>query len=589
MPLLRARRLGAMPPLTASLATPPAASRLQPKPKIYDAIVVGSGASGGWAAKRLAEAGLEVALLDAGRPQRDANFREHLPAARLPYRNLANYRLLELRPVQAKVYACTEFNAGWFCNDFDEPYTTPAGMPFNWMGRLRMIGGRSNVWGRQSYRFSDLDFKAASHDGYGVDWPLSYRELAPYYDLVETYVGITGMRERLPQLPDGQFQPPMGLTCAEHLLRERLRKRMGRAVTLGRSANLTRGINGRAPCHYCGPCEHGCVTHSYFNSFFTTVRDALASGRCTLVPNAQVARVLLDDRRQRARGVLYLDRTTRRARELRGRVVVLCAQAQESVRILFNSATPRHPRGLANSSGVLGHYLMDHITGGGASGELPELTAPPVFDQPHRPDGIYVPRFRNLLTGPQQRAYLRGFGYQGGGGAGGFNFNAPGFGADYLRGLRRTGGAYLGIGAFGECLARWDNYVELDPERVDAFGVPVLRIHMSYGENELAMLRDMGEAAAEMLEAAGARHVTTQIQAGTPGDAIHEVGIARMGNDPRQSVLNRWQQTHDIANLFVMDGAGFPSTACQNPTLTIMALAVRSCDYLLESRRRGEL
>ncbi len=576
-------------PPAASSTPAPAAPQAQRPPKIYDVVVVGSGASGGWAAKRLAEAGLEVALLDAGGPQRDANFSEHLPAARLRYRDLAPELLLQRRPVQAKVYACMEYNADWFCDDFDEPYTTAPGTAFNWMGRLRVTGGRTNVWGRQSYRMSDLDFKAASHDGYGVDWPLDYRALAPYYDQVEAYVGITGMREGLAQLPDGKFQPPMGLTCAEQLLRERLQARMHRVVTLGRSANLTRGLNGRAPCHYCGPCERGCATHSYFNSFFTTVRDALATGRCTLVSNALVAQVLMDDRRQRARGVLYVNRATRRAREVRARAVALCAQSLESVRILFNSATPRHPRGLANSSGVLGHYLMDHITGGGANGELPELAAPPAMNRPHRPDGIYVPRFRNLFTGPQQREYLRGFGYQGGGGAGGFNFNAPGFGAEYLRGLRRSASAYVGLGAFGECLARWDNYVEIDPQRVDAYGVPVLRIHMRYGDNEMAMLQDMAASAAEMLEAAGARNVRPQVRPGTPGDAIHEVGIARMGDDPRQSVLNRWQQAHDVVNLFVMDGAGFPSTACQNPTLTIMALAVRSCDYLLEQRRRGEL
>ena len=564
------------------------ASRNPRSTKLYDAIVVGSGASGGWAAKRLSEAGLEVALVDAGRPQRDANFSEHVPAAKLRYRDLAPATIASRRPVQTQCYACMEYNYDWFCDDLDEPYTTAADKPFSWQGRMRIAGGRTNVWGRQSYRLSDLDFQAASHDGYGVDWPLHYRDLAPYYDLVEEYVGITGMLEGLPQLPDGRFQPPMGLTCAEQLFRERMKVRMNRAVTLGRSANLTRGINGRAPCHYCGPCERGCATHSYFNAAFTTLRDALDSGRCTHIPNAMVYQVLMDDRRQRARGVLYVDRETRRTREVRAKIVILCAQSLESVRILFNSATPRHSRGLANSSGALGHYLMDHITGAGATGELPELAARPSLNGPHRPDGIYVPRFRNLMTGMQRADYIRGFGYQGGGGVG-FNWSAPGFGADYLSAVRQSQAAYIGLGGFGECLARWENYVEIDPERVDAFGIPVLRFHMSYGENELAMLRDMAQAAAEMLETAGARNVRAHAHPNTCGYAIHEVGVARMGSDPRQSVLNPWQQTHEVANLFVMDGAGFPSTACQNPTLTIMALAVRSCDYLLEQRRRGEL
>ncbi|PYV24850.1 MAG: hypothetical protein DMG24_10345 [Acidobacteria bacterium] len=383
----------------------------------FDALVVGSGASGGWAAKRLSEAGLTVALVDAGRPQSDANFTEHKSGFELKYRDMARDVIRRTRPRQTECYACTEYNYDWFCNDLEEPYTTPDQMPFSWQGRIRVTGGRTNVWGRQSYRLSDLDFKAASYDGYGEDWPLSYKDLAPYYDIVEDYVGITGIPEGVYELPDGKFHPPMGLTCAETLFRSRVKEKLGWTVTLGRSANITKPINGRAPCHYCGPCERGCVTHSYFNSAFTTVADALKTGKCTLIPNAMVYRVLMEADRNRAKGLLYIDRVTREPHEVYGRVVVLCAQALESARILFNSANTQYPNGLANSSGVLGHYLMDHITGGDAWGELPDLGERRDINGPNRPDGIYVIRFRNTHNGPRSKKFLRGYGYQGGGGA----------------------------------------------------------------------------------------------------------------------------------------------------------------------------
>jgi choline dehydrogenase-like flavoprotein len=362
---------------------------------------------------------------------------------------------------------------------------------------------------------------------------------------------------------------------------------MGRVATLGRSANITKPTNGRAPCHYCGPCERGCQTHSYFNSAFTTVADALSSGNCTLITNAMAYKVLMDPGSNRAKGLLYIDRTSRQPHEVYGRAVVLCAQALESVRILFNSSTPPYANGLANSSGVLGHYLMDHVTGGDAGGELPELGGKPSLNGPNRPDGIYVIRFRNTHDGPRSTKFLRGFGYQGGGDVG-FNWGAPGFGVAYKKALLEPK-VYIGLGGFGECLARWENYVEIDRDRVDAFGIPVLRIHTTYGENERAMIEDMGDSAGEMLEAAGVKNVHVEKKMSAPGWAIHEVGIARMGRDPKKSVLNQFQQTHDIKNLFVMDGAGFTSSACQNPTLTIMALSVRSCDYLMGELKKGNL
>jgi choline dehydrogenase-like flavoprotein len=453
------------------------------------------------------------------------------------------------------------------------------------MGRLRMTGGRTNVWGRVSLRFSDADFKAASQDGYGADWPLSYSDLAPYYDLVETYVGVTGMTEGLDHLPDGQFQPPMPLTCQESIFRERAKQKLNRTVTLARSANLTRPIHGRGPCHFCGPCERGCVTHSYFNAAFTTVPDALGTGKCTLISNAMVHKVLMDPATNRARGLLFIDRNTRQSRELHARVVILCAQSQESVRVLLNSATREYPNGLANSSGVLGHYLTAHVRSGGGSGDFPTLGKRHTLGAPVKPVGIYVARFRNLKGEPPYKKFIRGYGYEGESNLD-FNWHAPGFGAAYKQALLEPR-ASLNVTGFGEVLPRWENFVELDPQVKDVYGIPVLKIHMSDGENERAMIQDMGDSAGEMLEAAGAKNVRTYAHPSAPRWALHEAGIARMGADPKKSVLNQFQQSHDVKNLFVMDASGFTSNPCQNPTLTIMALCVRSCDYLIGELKRS--
>ncbi|MHB8734417.1 MAG: GMC family oxidoreductase [Terriglobales bacterium] len=551
----------------------------------YDVIVVGSGASGGWAAKQLSEAGLRVAMLDAGRPQQDKNFTEHEQAYQLKYRNQADAYMRRTRPVQKDCYACMEYNADWFCNDIDEPYTTAAGKPFSWQGRTRMIGGRTNIWGRQSYRLSQQDLKGKSFDGYGDDWPLNYSDLAPFYDRVEEYVGITGIRENVPELPDGHFQPPMGLTCAETLFRTRVKAKLGWTATLGRSANLTKPTNGRAPCHYCGPCERGCITHSYFNAAFTTVADALKTGRCTLIPNAMVHQVLMDQVTGKARGVSYVDRNTRQSREVTAKVVLLCAQALESTRILLNSA----PGGLANSSGVLGHYLMDHIwVGGGASGDFPEMGEKASVNGPRRPDGIYVIRFQNTPRGPRSKDFIRGYGFQGGG-ATSFSMAAPGFGAAYKKAVLDPQTSVRVVG-FGECLARYENHVAIDPTVVDTFGIPVLRISMQFGDNERAMIKDMAKTGVQMMEAAGARNVQPfEVPDRVPGYGIHEVGVARMGESPKTSVLNQFMQTHDVKNLFVMDGSCFVSIGCQNPTLTIMALAVRSCEYLMSEMKKGDV
>ena len=555
----------------------------------YDVIVVGSGASGGWAAKRLAESGVHVALLEAGRAHKPGETYEHVQPHELPYRNLSRQLLRKTRPTQTDCYACTEHNAHWFVNDHEEPYTTPKDRPFSWQGRTRMVGGRTNVWGRQSYRFSQQDLKGYSFDGAGADWPLNYSDLAPYYDIVERYVGISGQAENIPELPDSQFLPAMPLTCSETMLRSAAKKSFGRTITIGRAAILTQNHNNRAACHYCGPCERGCMTRSYFNAAHTTVADAVASGKCTLITNAMVYQVLMDADGRRATGVRYVDRNTRQTREVRARSVVLCAQALESVRILLNSKTPQRPEGLANSSGTLGRYLMDHLwVAGGARGEFPDLEATPRVGGPRRPNGIYVIRFRNAMNGERDKRFLRGFGFQGGGSIN-FDLSAAGLGNAYKQAIR-DGMASLSLSGFGECLPQASNFIEIDPETVDVFGIPALRISMAWGENEKAMIPDMAQTAAEMLDAAGAKNIRPfMVKDRVPGYGIHEMGGARMGADRKTSVLNQFQQAHDIANLFVMDASSFPSGACQNPTLTIMAMAVRSTDYLMNELKRGAI
>jgi len=556
-----------------------------PLQQTYDAIVVGSGATGGWAAKQLAEAGLKVALLEAGRAVSPKEFTEHMPSYKLKYRDHSP-EIVRTRPVQKQCYACMEYNYEWFVNDLENPYSTPPGKPFTWQ-RLRVLGGRSLVWGRQSYRLSDADFKAASRDGYGDDWPIAYADLAPYYDIVEKYVGITGAAESNEMLPDGQFLPPMKMSCGEILLRERAKAKFGRTVTIGRAAILTQNHNGRLACHYCGPCERGCMTFSYFSSPFTTVKDAQNSGNCTLITNAVVSHINMDNAQNKASGVTYVDRLTRQVKEIRGKSVILCAQALESTRILLNSSTREYPNGLGNSSGALGHYLMDHVVGAGASGRLADFKTLPNANEPQRPNGIYIPRFRNTPSGAKNPGFIRGYGYQGGSDAE-FNFSAEGYGASFKKSVKD--GLYgISLGAFGESLARWDNYIEIDRDLKDAWGIPALRISMTHGDNEAALMNYAAASAAEMLDAAGAKDIRVTSGVEMPGMAIHELGTARMGHDPKKSVLNPFNQSHDVKNVFVMDGASFVSSACQNPTLTMMAITVRACANLIDRFNKNDV
>ena len=557
---------------------------------VYDVVVVGSGATGGVAAWQLATAGLKTCVLEAGPKITDADFTEHVMPYDLKYRgNSSRYvggipkapDLMRNRPIQGLVYACRESNYEWFADDIRNPYQVPENKPFRWI-RMRVLGGRSLSWGRQSYRMGDIDFRCADRDGYGVNWGIRYADLVPYYETVERYIGISGIEEGLEQLPDSVYQSPMPFTCGEVLFRSRLRARMGRVATIGRSAIITKSHNGRQPCHYCGPCEQGCVTHSYYNSLTTTLKAALDTGSCDLLTDAVASHVTRDPRTGNAAGVAYVDRTTRVAREVRAKVVVLCASTLESTRLLMHSAD----HGLDfNSSGSLGRYLMDHIYMGGAVGKIPELTARPWAGPPVRPNGIYVPRFRNLDRA-HTKGMIRGYGYQGRSGPQ-FNLEAKGFGVAFKQAVHDLSSWGTQLGAWCECLPRYENYVALNRDRRDAWGIPTLDINFEWSDNELALWNDAREQAAEMLEETGHTRVRMTGQPSVGGFCIHEVGTARMGTNPRKSVLNTWTQTHDVENVFVTDGAAWASVGCQNPTLTMMAITARTADYIAEEGRKG--
>jgi choline dehydrogenase-like flavoprotein len=561
-----------------------------PAIKVYDAIVVGSGISGGWAAKELTEKGLNVLLLEAGRPiVPEQDYVEHVPAWELKYRGWdRREERIKTQKVQRECYyACDEYSSKFFVNDLDNPYTTDPGKPFAWI-RGRQVGGKSIMWGRQSYRFSDIDFEANSKDGIAVDWPIRYKDIAPWYDYVEDFAGISGQPEGLPQLPDGKFLPPMEMSCAELIVKDALPKHFddGRMMTIGRCAVLTRVHRGRAACHYCGVCHRGCITRSYFSSLNSTLPAAEKTGRLTLRPYSVVHSLIFDPATRRVTGANVIDGQSKKTLEFHAKIVFLNASAIESARILLNSTSSEFPNGLANSSGELGRNLMDHVMGGGADGVIPGNEDKEEFG--NRPNGIYVPRFRNIKT---KEPFLRGYGYQGGGYREGWGrgINSAGFGADFKKALRKPGEWRMSLYGFGECLPNRDNYVEIDKGQVDAWGVPTLKIHCAFGDNEKAILKDMSVQAAEMLTAAGATEIHPFIEDNPPGLTIHEMGTARMGRDSKTSVLNEHNQAHDAKNLFVTDGACMVSSACVNPSLTYMALTARACDFAVSQMKKGEL
>lgn len=557
-------------------------------PRTYDAIVIGTGISGGWAAKELTEQGLTTLVLERGRMVRHGEY----PTMSkdpwdLPDGNRPTTHDLERQPKQARSgYVVTQATKHWFVDDLDNPYAER--YRFDWI-RGYHVGGRSLMWGRQSYRWSDLDFEANARDGVAVDWPIRYADLAPWYDHVESFIGVSGQAENLPQLPDGKFLPPMELNCVEQDFRRKLQASFGRALTIGRAAHLTAPLTHdrspeRSTCRYRNLCMRGCPFGAYFSSNASTLPAAERTGNMTLVPNAIVYELIHDAGKGRAAGVRVLDAQTGAQREYYARVIFLCASTFGSTFILLNSLSSRFPNGFGNDSGELGCNIMDHQLAAGASATVDGFEDRYYFGR--RPNGFYIPRYRNV--GKDKRGYLRGFGYQGG--AGRADWASLGLdneiGADLKRKAQAPGPWSIGMGAFGEILPYHENRVVIDRNGKDKYGLPVLAFDARLRENELHMRRDMINDAAEMLEAAGYRDVRLFDEEYAIGLGIHEMGAARMGRDPKTSVLNAWNQLHGCRNVFVTDGACMSSSACQNPSLTYMALTARAANHAAEELRR---
>lgn len=550
----------------------------------FDAIVVGSGISGGWAAKELCEKGLKTILLERGRHVehiRDYSGTEKNPWE-LEHRGGKTQEDKINSPIQSKCYAYEEVSKKFFVNDQEHPYNQIK--PFDWI-RGNHVGGRSIMWGRQCYRWSDLDFEANAKDGHGVDWPIRYKDIAPWYSYVERFVGISGQKEGLSQLPDSEFLPPMQMNCIEKMTKEAIEKKFpGRNMIIGRSANHTAKVGDRGPCQFRNKCHQGCPFSGYFSSNSATLPAAQKTGNLTLRPNSIVLEVIYDKEAKRAKGVRILDSETNKTEEYFAKVIFLNASTLGTTHILLNSISDAFPNGLGNSSGQVGHNLMDHHYGVGANGSFEGFQDKYIFGR--RPNGIYIPRFRNL-DGGSSAGYVRGFGYQGGGGRG--RAKGEGIGADLKATITEPGLWNIGIGSWGEHLPYFDNKVTLNNDKKDKWGLPILDIDCEFKENEKKMRVDMMNSAAEMLEAAGIKDVKTYDNNPAPGFCIHEMGTARMGHDPKTSVLNKWNQLHDVKNVFITDGACMTSNSCVNPSLTYMALTARATDHAVSELKKMNL
>jgi len=556
----------------------------------YDAIVVGSGISGGWAAKELTEKGLKVIMLERGRMIEHVEdyTTAHDDPWTQPHRGKLPPEVMENYKVQSRTgYTISESSLHLWVNDKENPYTEVK--RFDWI-RGYHVGGRSLMWGRHCYRWSDMDFEANAKDGIAVDWPIRYSDIAPWYDYVEQFAGIQGMKEGLPQLPDGQFLPPIPLNCVEQNFREKVGENFGgRVVTIGRTANLTQAHNGRGACQYRNRCMYGCPYGAYFSTQSATLPAAQKTGNLTLRPHSIVNGIIYDNEKDRAVGVRIIDGETNEVMEFYSKIIFLNASCLGSTFIMLNSKSDRFPNGFANSSGELGHNLMDHHFRVGANGETEGFADK--IDYGRRPTGFYIPRFRNVDKNSQNPDYMRGFGYQGGASRVGWNrgMNEPGFGADFKKQISQPGPWRMGMTAFGECLPYHENFVTLDEEKRDKWGQPTLKIDCEFKENENAMRDDMANSAAEMLEAAGFKNVQTYDSGSWPGLGIHEMGTARMGRDPKTSVLNKWNQCWEAPNVFITDGACMTSSACQNPSITYMALTARAADYAVKELKKGNI
>jgi choline dehydrogenase-like flavoprotein len=553
----------------------------------FDAIVIGSGISGGWAAKELCEKGLKTLVLERGRNVE--HIKDYTTALMHPWQFPHHLRNTEQDkaddPVQSTAY--NEGSRQFYVRDKEHPYIQED--PFYWL-RGYQVGGRSLTWGRQCYRLSDLDFEANAKEGIAVDWPIRYKDIAAWYDYVEEFVGISGKQEGIPHLPDGRFLPPMEMNCIEDHFAGKMRELYkDRTVTNARVANLSQGWKGRGPCQYRNLCDRGCPYSGYFSSNAATLPAAAATGNLTLLPDSIVVEILFDNHAGRATGVRVINAHTHTVTEYYARIIFLNASTIATAAILLNSTSDRFPNGLGNSSGQVGHNLMDHFTGTGAIAQHEGF--PDQYYSGRRPAGIYIPRFRNLGPDQQRKDYIRGFGFQGSGNR--FEWeeqgSVAGFGPTFKDQLLRPGPWTLWIGAWGETLPYFDNKVTLDPDKKDKWGLPILRIAFKYHSNETAMRKDIRTSAEEMLDKAGFTNIHSYSHEAPPGSAVHEMGTARMGRDPKTSVLNANNQLHDAKNVFITDGSCMTSSAWQNPSLTYMALTARACDFAVNEMKKGNL
>ncbi len=554
----------------------------------YDAIVIGSGISGGWAAKELTEKGLKVIMLERGR--NIEHIKDYVNANKeawdYPHHGRRTQKMIEEYPVLKRDYPLNEINLDMWVKDSDCPYTEVK--RFDWF-RGYHVGGRSLLWGRQSYRINDMYFEENAKDGHGVDWPIRYKEIEQWYDYVERFAGISGSKEGLAQLPDGQFLPPMELNCVEKDVAARMKTiyKGKRSMIIGRTAHITAAHPDRTQCQFRDKCWLGCPFGGYFSTQSSTLPAAMKTGNLTVRPWSIVTKILYDKDSKKATGVEVLDAETNKTYVYKSKIIFLNASTLNSAWILMNSATDIWPDGLGSSSGELGHNLMDHHLNVHAGGIVEGYTDKYVFGR--RANGFYIPRYRNFFG--DKRDYVRGFGYQGSASRSGWNHDVAEYslGADFKDALTEPGGWSIGMGGFGETLPYHDNKVTLDKTKKDKWGLNILSFDAELKENELKMRKDMLNDAIEMLEAIGAKNVTGGDTNPYLGRGIHEMGTARMGKDPKTSVLNKFNQVWDAKNVFVTDGSFMTSAACQNPSLTYMAFTARAANYAVEELKKGNL
>ncbi len=557
------------------------------KKNTYDAIVIGSGVSGGWAAKELTEKGLKVLMLDRGKPLEHITgyAQSNLAPWEYAHHGRRTIKQKEEYPIHYRKPYISETTEGYWFKDIDAPYTEKK--RFDWF-RPDIVGGKSIMWARQSYRLSSLDFDANAKEGVAADWPIRYTDIEKWYDYVEKHIGISGENLGAAHFPDQHLMPPMDFNFVEKSVKSRFEKAFpDRFFTMGRTANLTQAHKGRMACQYRNMCIRGCPFSAYFSTQSSTLPAAMATKRLTLRPYSIVNSLIYDAKKNRAKGVLVIDSQTGERHEFYSKIVFVCASAISSAWILLNSTPPQYPNGLGNSTGNLGHYLMDHQSQVGASGRIEGFEDKYYLGR--RPNGIYIPRFRNI--GSDKRDYLRGFGYQGGASRQGWQsmVGEAGFGANFKEKATEAGDWTMSLAAFGECLPYFENMMSLNVDVKDKWGQPTITFDAEFKDNEKRMKGDMKNDAVEMLEAMGCHKVTTYDNNATLGGSIHEMGTARMGNDPKTSVLNAWNQVHDCKNVFVTDGASMVSSSCVNPSLTYMALTARAVDFAVKALKTKAL